>query len=470
MKIAPMILAVLMLSSTVFASVNPKTGNLAITFKEMPIKKSEHELSIARTYNSLSSTKGWIGFGWGTQFETALVAMPDNSIVVQDNGTGRQTTYFGKDFDLVSGVSKIVQAQTNLKKLSHHLSASLARELIKNDEARYLLVREMFLPVDVAQGDVFKSSNCEDGIVVRTAEGYTRSMCDGVVENFDSKGRLIGAREADGYGFDIEFEAGRPTRIVDTNQETIQLEWTPQGYLSGAAHKEKSVAYVHDEKGNLSKSMDELGNEYLYTYDDEHNLTKILCDDSIVCEMDYKNPKSGKVDRVRDQQGSVIAHEYRADPEDPLHTWAQVTQMTHGKTEKTPIKKYKFQQSIQDMDRQKLTDLSIANLSKNTHRIYDKEGRMTRKRDAQGNSLEIVYHPQNGKIILVFAKQMHTEVRYSSKGVMEQILVQAGEEHVTLDYSSEGKLTGLTPDSSESPQAIRAVTLALQNLIELEIG
>lgn len=53
--------------------VNPKNGNFFWTNGDI----------------DRSAGAGWFGFGWDSEFETRLVAMPEGSVAVQESGTGK---------------------------------------------------------------------------------------------------------------------------------------------------------------------------------------------------------------------------------------------------------------------------------------------------------------------------------------------------------------------------------------------
>lgn len=468
MKITPLILAALMISTSVFADVNPRNGNFAITFRELPVQQDGHELSIRRTFNSMTTSKGWFGRGWGSRFETRLVAMPDNSIVVQDNGTGRKTSYFSDRFDLQAGVVKILTAAIARKTLSPYAAADLARQLMESDEARFRLVRDMELPVDVAHNQVFKTEACSEGLVTRTDAGFSRMTCDGTRETFDTKGRLTSALESDGYGFDIEYQDDYPHRIVDTNGQTMRLVWTPAGFLKGATHDGKLARYEQDEKGNLATSKDERDNKYTYSYDEFHNLKKVAFLDTSTIEIEYSEPQTGRATMVKDRLGNKTLYEYSVDPEDSLHFFTRVTKVPYDKSLDASVSEFEFREAIDERGEQKVLSVAVAAPDKGVNTIFDAKGRMKRKVDSKGNLFEIVYHPKTDRIIMVFAPKISTEIRYNNDNVMEQIIVRTAKGHVTLNYASNGKLIGMGSDSSKDPESIKAVAMALQNLVELE--
>ena len=468
MKITPLILAALMISTSVFADVNPRNGNFAITFRELPIQQDGHELSIRRTFNSMATSKGWFGRGWGSRFETRLVAMPDNSIVVQDNGTGRKTSYFSDRFDLQAGVVKILTAASARKTLSPSATADLARKLMESDEARFRMVRDMELPVEVAHNRVFKTESCSEGSVTRTDDGFVRLTCEGARETFDTKGRLTSAVENDGYGFDIEYRDDLPHRIVDTNGKTVRLVWSPEGFLKGAVHNGKVARYEQDENGNLSTSKDERDNKYTYSYDEFHNLKKVAFIDTSTIEIEYNDAASGRANMVKDRLGNKTLYEYSVNPEDPLHFFTRVTKVPYDKAMDASVSEYEFRETIDDKGEQKVLSVAVASKEKGVNAMYDGKGRLKRKVDSNGNLLEIVYHPQTDRIIMVFGPRVSTEIRYTSDNVMDQIIVRTPKGHVTLNYGPNGKLIGMDSDSSKDPESIRAVAMALQNLVEID--
>ena len=103
----------------IIAGVNPKNGNFYMTHSDVGLEKDGRKLEISRTYNSMASEKSWFGVGWGTQYDTKLYALPDGSVLIKENGSGRSSYYRPDTTDAIQqGIRAIVEAATAKDKLT----------------------------------------------------------------------------------------------------------------------------------------------------------------------------------------------------------------------------------------------------------------------------------------------------------------------------------------------------------------
>jgi hypothetical protein len=111
MKLIVILVALLAFPVLATAGVNPENGSFYITYNDITQRSGDHELNLDRTYNSLSSDLGWFGYGWGSQYETRLVVLPDGSAAIKENGAGLTTYYRGGSESAVkAGIERIIMS------------------------------------------------------------------------------------------------------------------------------------------------------------------------------------------------------------------------------------------------------------------------------------------------------------------------------------------------------------------------
>ena len=75
------------------AGVNLKNGNFYISYTDIVIGAAKFKIEITRTYNSKSTGMGLFGFGWGSDYETALQLGSDGRITIREHGQGGKTFF-----------------------------------------------------------------------------------------------------------------------------------------------------------------------------------------------------------------------------------------------------------------------------------------------------------------------------------------------------------------------------------------
>jgi len=398
------------------AGVNPKNGNFFISYKDIALQSGDHELDLTRTYNSRATELGWFGYGWGSRFETRLVAMPDGSAAVQENGTG-QIIYYRPAYkaDVQGGAARIAEAVARRDQLTPDAAARLRDNLAADEDLRVRKVLQYGLQTDLPDGTELRSEECGAAHLTRTAEGYRRSKCERGMDYFDMQGRLIRREESDGYSMSASYAGSRPGSIKDSSGKSIDLEWTPDGLLAGATSgSQHRVIYTYSKAKDLTKSNDPNGNYYNYEYDGNHNLTRIGYIDDSSMRIEYVSAANGDVKSVAERSGEKTLYEYRSDPADAGHTWTRVTSISEGG--RPSSREYEYQQRRTETGAEQLARFSASSNHNRLETTYDKKGRVIRKANAEGGFSDYIYHPQSDKLILVFSNDLKTVFHYDDQG------------------------------------------------------
>jgi YD repeat-containing protein len=427
------------------ATINPKNGNFYITYLDVSLKRDGHALEIRRTYNSMSVDMGWFGYGWGSPFETRLIVLPDGSAVVKENGNGRETFYrtpYDNTEKIKLEVRRIVDAATQREKLGQDAAEKLTSDLARDETMRmrqvikYGMVSE--LPMDAALDD-----SCGKGSLLRVKQGYLRRECGQYGEaaphtdSFDLKGRLTQRQFADGYGVFINYDEHVPrSSIRDSNGQRINLLWTHGGTVMEASTDKTSTTYAYNERGDLIQSDGEIGNNYRYTYDSNHNLTRIAYEDGSDMVVTYA-PVSSYATSQKDRNGSSETFDYGTDPADKNHYWTQVTSKDVDGNVTT--KKYEFSYNISETGVEREASIVRPDRSGEHQLTYDDKGRLVRRTNRDGSFTDYIYDPHGNNLLLVIADKRRTEYHYNQQDNLTQIQNSYGEV-TSLSYNNQQQI------------------------------
>lgn len=420
------------------AGVNPQNGNFFISYKDIAQESGGRELNLVRTYNSQAIELGWFGSGWGSPFETRLIAMPDGSAAVQEHGTGEIKYYRAKEkADIQRGVARIVEAATQAGRLSPEAAAALRSRLVGDEDLRVRRVLQYGLQADLPVNSVRRSDNCTAGALTRIADSYKRTTCDRVNEYFDLQGRLVRREESGGYSVRIDYEGKRPGSIKDTLGQGVSLKWTPAGLLAEASNGKDRVTYAYDKNDNLISSDHASGLRYVFEYDGNHNMTRIGYVDNVSMRIVYSSETNGVVGSVTERSGDRTVYEYRSDPKDAGHTWTKITAISV--TGQQSSREFEYRRMTSETGAALLASLAVSDQRNRVETAYDGKGRIIRRTDAAGSVSEYIYHPRNDKLILVLSKDLDTQFHYDAQGNLTHVENSKGRV-IDLDYRNTSRI------------------------------
>jgi YD repeat-containing protein len=435
-------LCVLPLAS--MAEVNPKNGNFHITYLDLSLKRGSHALEIRRTYNSISTYQGWFGYGWGSLFETKLTVLPDGSAVITENGNGLATFYrtpYDNTEKVKAEVAKIVKIATGRDMLDKAAATKLAGDLLNDETLRLRQVIKYKLAAELPLQAVLDNQECGKGSLQRVPEGYQRKDCgsESHVDIFDMEGRMIRREFADGYSVSISYISHVPrSELVDSYGQRLNLTWTNNAMGSGGlreirADDDNAVTYRQDARGDLVQSDGRIGNNYEYTYDEKHNLTRIAYSDGSDLVMTYA-PVTSYVLTQKSRNGETETLSYGSDPKDADHYWTQVVSKDVDGRVRTRNYDYKYERSATGAEQ--LARMSKPARSTNGDLVVDGKGRVIRRTYSDGQSTEYIYDPRGDNLILVISGDRRMEFHYDANNNLTQIQNSAGES-ATLRYNAE---------------------------------
>lgn len=228
------LIATFFISGDSFAIVDPENANYSITFIDIPVGTNPLIQGVQRTYNSRSLHYGLFGFGWCSDIETHVSTLPSGDLELSICGAGKKTIFSKiSDLSIASG---------------------------KN--------------VDVSETQ-FRSSTGND-VVRRTANGFMLMKTGGEYSIFDNDGRLLEVRATSGRWAKIIYFGSAVTTVLLDSGEIIYYSVDALGRISSAVTNAGLRAdYSYSPDGDLIKVRNAWQNDYFYSYNTAHNLTKI---------------------------------------------------------------------------------------------------------------------------------------------------------------------------------------------------
>lgn len=292
--------------TTAHAGVSLKNGDFYISYTDVTIGlPAGITFELDRTYNSLATTKGLFGIGWGSPLETFIKVLGDGNIVVYENGSGGKTVFRQPVLDISQMEQMVEQILTAMRRAGDlkDLNAALSerQKLHEDEELRATrwnsyVQKGLLLPRYPEFGTIFiNADNRRHGATERLIyfpDGFRRYQQDRI-EIFNSVGQLIRI-EYSLHGFSLELERdsqGRLQKLIYPNG-ALHFFLNPDGTVSrikaigsdGLNNRESLYFY---QKGNLIITSDIDVNYYEYDYDDNSNMLSITYVDGSAMLMTY---------------------------------------------------------------------------------------------------------------------------------------------------------------------------------------
>ncbi|WP_220815573.1 RHS repeat-associated core domain-containing protein [Pseudomonas paralcaligenes] len=142
---------------------------------------------------------------------------------------------------------------------------------------------------------------------IETADGPRTDVNDVTTYSYDSQGRLTQVTNALGHItllFDFD-SYGNPQTVVDPNNVTTSLTYSPQGWLASVTTGSSTTSFEHDAVGQITKVTRGDGSWLEYTWDGARRLTQITNNLGESVEYDYDLMGNRTAQRLRDASSSL---------------------------------------------------------------------------------------------------------------------------------------------------------------------
>ncbi len=258
------------------AGVNVNNGNFYITYTDFAIFTPGLPIEVTRTYNSRSSyISGKFGVGWSSELDSYLKF--ENKDIVHFEGGGGNVLRFTTKSDNVWENNQL--GIQNIKKVT------------KEKVTFYQL-----------QGNLGKT--------------YT----------FNTSGQLVKIQDSNKNSIDLSYEKGVLSKIKDNfNNQVIVSAEDVAGFVRIKSLKagDKKSSYEYSKTGDMIAAVTMDGARYVYSYDDQHNLTKVSYGNGTSKAMEYNKVRDW-ITAFKDIDGSSIKYDYFTDSLDPENRFGTI--------------------------------------------------------------------------------------------------------------------------------------------------
>ncbi len=393
------ILSACLASFSAFGIVDTRSAGYSKTFVDFKSQGPGSALEIKRTYNSRSLYNGLYGFGWCSNLETRLSALPDDSLKAVECGGGMEVVYHpkGKAPNIKLYVESIMaKLKTRKLKMSQKALAKLRADLLQSPNLRAEFLDALDIKGQAKAGIKYYAQGRVKEYIAVTSKGYTRHLPNGIKENFDKQGRLIRSADRNGH---IEI-AWQPASIRIMNERgrrlTLSLD-KKGGKIKEAVFRNKKVAsYAHSGE-DLIKARNSHGETFRHRYDSLHNLTESVYPDKSSEKLAY-NVKKDWVISFKDRRNCKETYTYGVNQKNANHYFSLVKKKCGNRIVNNS--KYEF-----------------------WHKTGLKGGKYLHRARAMINgrlATDAIYHPIFGAPVSFFKNGVRTTRKYYANGFLKE--------------------------------------------------
>ena len=389
------------------AIVDMKNANYADSWLDLTVTGTGFDLKVQRYYNSRSVFNGMFGFGWCSDFESALTKTAEGNLKFQECGAGQEVTFTrgksdGKDVDAT--ISKIIaQVKETNRTATEQYIERLTQQLRESADLRTAWAKTAKLPeAEVKKGTVYKGDNLEVEQVVWNGEHYVRNLADGTQQKFDEEGHLAVLSDKNGNFIKLSWNGPLLKEVVDNAGRKLGFQHYPNKRVKEIAGPNGLKVEYKYEGEDLSYVKNMWKNVYTYKYDDNHNVTRINFPDKTYKALTY-NTKNDWVVSFQDRadEANVICNEsysYEVSKSDPRNNfWA------------TAVKK--CGKEIRNQARFEFWHKTRSDGRKYLFRVVTK---------TNNESLDVTYHPEFGRPVSIKKNGLLTTYAYYPNGLVKE--------------------------------------------------
>jgi len=471
------ILALIAIAGNALADVSLKNGNFFMAYTDV-VYSGGLEMKLERVYNSKTSFKGILGWGWGCEFEVFLKASGDGSVVIHEFGGGAENWFSPPEIkpevmrDTIDRLVRLKYPQANSETESYRTKLN-DDQVFRGEEWDNAVKNGILAPRRIPTGTIFTSQKFGHQYLVKSRNGYTRYFDSGKKEEFNDIGQLVQTSDRNDNFIRYEYDDdSRLVKFTDNYDQTLTLSYNGQGLLTGVADiRGRTAEYRYNPLFQMVYSKDVDGNEFRFEYDTRYNMTAIRYSDGTSKEMNYYSKfYYDCIKRVKDRDNTVTSYTFNFD--DKMHSKMKfVIVGSDGK--KLEESSYEYFSAINaaggeytsrliaslDGD---VTDteynefglpVNIVDNGEETRFRYDQMGHMTYK-ETPYEIIELEYQPVINKITMVkqYDEQRinfkESRFSYDNKGNLVKASNNEGES-VELTYDQIGRIHTLKSPETE---------------------
>jgi YD repeat-containing protein len=381
------------------ALVDMKNANFSDYWVDLMYPENNYLMKISRNYSSRSLFSGIFGFGWCSQIETKIDITLEGNLILSECGSGAVHFYPANyNTQLINdSVEKILIAiKKNEPNKSKKQIDDLREQLRTDHKLRTQYAGNVGFKISPVKNTVFLMNGKEVDKITFDGSFYVRQIPDGSIQKFDSLGRLNYLYDKQKNFLKFTYSSGLATQITDNLGRKLTLSYYPERKIKQITATNMLVKYKFNGE-NLVQVENAWKNNYTYSYDANHNLTKIDFPDGSYKAMSYIESKDWIRD-FRDRDACVETYEFTMSQENPKdHYWSTAIKNCKGKT--IYRNRYEFWYQTRP-DKEKYLSRVVS--------------------EKNSQTLDISYHQDFGKPISIRRNADVTAFQYLNNGFLKQ--------------------------------------------------
>ncbi len=396
------IVIVMFFALSSYATVNMKDAAYSETSNDMSVPGVGYDLRVLRTYSSRSVYSGIFGYGQCSDGETSLKVTPENYLQVTECGGGQKTMYTPRkaDPEKIESTIKTIMKEVRQRKQTNDQQyySNLEKELHENVVLREELGRQLDLKGKVEAGAVYFANGRENETVVLKDNQYTRTMADGTYQKFDIEGRMASMYDRNGNYIKLEWKNEMLLSMTDNSGRKLAFKYNPttKKVSEVVGPNNLKCSYVYKGEDMIS-ATNAWKNTFKYSYDDQHNMTRIDFPDNTYKALTFNKEKDW-VTTFRNRKGCVESYAYDPDKSDPVnHYTSTVTKKCGGEVTNQSTFEFLFKKRADG------TNKYLARL----------------KSDVNGDVTDTTFHELFGKPISIVHNKETTNYAYYDDGLIK---------------------------------------------------
>lgn len=392
---------VLFLQFSAHAVVDMKNAAFSEYWVDIMLTNNTELFRVSRTYSSRSLFSGIFGFGWCSNLETKLEVTLEGNLILNDCGMGA-ISYYPANYNtqlINQSVDRIIDLlrQKDASKGKKYYD-DLKEQIRADHKMRTQIAGEVGYKITPGKNTIFLANGREAEKIIYDGSNYVRNLSDGSSQRFGANGQLLVLADKSKKFLRLTYAAnGLPTTVTDNVGNRFTFTYTNDRKVKQITGPNNLTAKYKFTGENLVSVTNSWQNTYNYTYDTNHNLTRISLPDGTYKTVSYVETKDW-VKEFRDRDGCVENYDFTMSTDNPKdHYWATAVKTCKGKT--VFKSRYEFWYQMRP----------------------DKEKYLSRVlTEKNGTITDISYHQDFPKPIAIRKNSDLTTIQYMANGLIKQ--------------------------------------------------
>ncbi len=396
---------VLGFSSTSIALVDMKNANFSDYWVDMMAPGNSNYMRVSRTYSSRSLFSGIFGFGWCSNLETQVDITLEGNLILTDCGSSPVAYYPARyNTQLINdSVDKIIALVSKKYPDKGKKALDTLRDQLRSDHIlRTQIAGEVGYKIVPIKNTVYLANGKEIDKITYDGSNYVHNLIDGATQHFDESGKLVQISEKSKNTVRIAYQGGLPSQITDTAGNKFTFQYSAEKKIKKILGMNGASAVYKFRGEDLVGITNSWKNSYTYTYDSNHNITRISFPDGTYKTIAYVEVKDW-VREFRDRDGCIEHYDFVLSSDNPRDHYSSNSLKKCG-AKVQHKSRYEFWYQARP----------------------DREKYLSRVLSERNNELlDISYHMDFGKPISVRNNADLTTLQYKDNGLVKQKAVQA---------------------------------------------